>query len=341
MVNLLLALLMVVLLLPAYPAGAAQAKKRIIVIETMPVPVVLEHSSWFMDEMATLGYVAGQNTVFEVIKARGDKQLALSLLKEAMEEGKPDVVVTFATLASQAAYEALKGGKVPIVFAVVADPVGAGLIKQVGVPSGSNITGLVFTLFRKIKVDMAMRLLAERPPGRPVRFGIVHSSYPSARGDVRIYKKIAQSRSDLEFLTHEIPYKKMPQGLTAMLVDYQKGVDQLKTGVDFWWQVSGPLGEVEQSTALLLGTTSVPLIYGNTLKSVRDGALFTINANFQEGGCETARLVHAVLRGGDPGKIPVVPPQTFDLGVNLTTAMKLQIAIPSDIMTMAGERVYR
>jgi putative ABC transport system substrate-binding protein len=341
MARILLALLMAVFLLPANSVGAAQKKTRIVVIETMSVPVVQEHSRWFMDEMAKLGYVDGKNAVFEVIKARGDKKRAMNLLAEAMEKGEPDVVVTFATLASQAACETLKGSKIPIIFAVVSDPVGAGLVKQVGVPSGSNITGRVFTLFRKIKVDMAMRLLAQRPLGRPVRFGIIHSSYPSARGDVAKYQKIAKSRGGLKFVTHEITYRKMPQGLGAMLVDYQRAIEQLKERVDYWWQVTGPLGEVEESTALLLRTDAVPLLYGNTMQSVKNGALFTINANYREGGCETARLVHTVLKGSDPGKIPVVPPPTFDLGVNLSTALKLGIAIPSDIMTMAGERVYR
>jgi putative ABC transport system substrate-binding protein len=48
-----------------------------------------------------------------------------------------------------------------------------------------------------------------------------------------------------------------------------------------------------------------------------------------------------VLNGADPGSIPVVPPDNFDLGINLTTAMKLKIVIPSDLLTMAGERVFR
>ena len=223
---------------------------------------------------------------------------------------------------------------------MVADPVGAGIIKKVGVPSSTNVTGLAFSLFRKIKVDMAMRLLAPVKKGRKIRFGIVHSSYPSARGDVRIYREIARSRDDVELVTHEIPYNKMPIGLDSMLVDFKRGIDLLREKVDYWWQVSGPLGEVSQSTELLLKST-IPLAYGNTLSSVKAGALFTINPDFEKGGRETARLVSAVLRGSDPGKITVSAPRAFDLGVNISTALKMKIAIPSDIMAMAGKKVFR
>jgi putative ABC transport system substrate-binding protein len=341
MIRILFSLLLISLLLPISQCIAANTPKRIIIMETMPVPVVLEHSHWFKQEMQRLGYVPGKNAVFEVIKAQGDKQRAITQLKGAMKHGKPDVVVTFATLASQAAHEVLAGKKVPIVFAVVSDPVGAGLIKRLRVPSKSNITGLVFTLFRKVKVDMAMRLLAPGTNAGPLRFGVIHSSYPAARGDVEHYKKIAKAKPGLEFINYEIPYQKMPQGLDAMMDGYQKGINRLKGRVDYWWQVSGPLGEVEESTAMLLKAEPVPLIYGNTIESVKAGALFSINANYIEGGKETARLVDAVLNGADPGSIPVVPPDNFDLGINLTTAMKLKIVIPSDLLTMAGERVFR
>ena len=338
----LLAPLMAAFLLASFPtAGTPQEMPAIVVIETMPVPVILEHSRWFMKEMARLGYEDGRTATFKFIKAQGDKQRAARQLTSLLESMTPDAVVTFATLASQAACQVLKNTKVPVIFAVVSDPAGAGIIKKVGVPSRTNVTGLVFSLLRKTKVDMAMRMLTPVKKGRKIRFGIVHSSYPAARGDVRIYREIARSRDDVEFITHEIPYQKIPQGLETMLADFERGINLLRDKVDYWWQVSGPLGEISQSTELLLKTASVFLAYGNTLSSVKAGALFTINPDFEQGGRETAGLVSAVLKGGDPGEIPVLTPCTFDLGVNISTALKMKIAIPSDIMNMAGEKVFR
>ena len=91
------------------PCSAGDGKKRIIMIETMPVPVVLEHSRWFVKGMKDLGYENGKNVEIVILKAEGDRNRAITLLNKALSQGKPDLVVTFATLASQAAFKVLKG----------------------------------------------------------------------------------------------------------------------------------------------------------------------------------------------------------------------------------------
>ena len=316
-------------------------KKRIIVIETMPVPVVTEHLRWFMTGMKDLGYIDGVNADIVVLKAQGDRQRAVTLLKKELEARKPDLVVTFATLASQAAYEVLLGTSIPILFFVVSDPVGAGLIQEIGEPSGTNISGRVFTIFRDIKIDMTMRLVGQIIQDRPVRMGIVHSDYPSSMGDVKALKHLAESRTDIKFHSYKLNYRKMPAGLDAMLSNVVKGIQALESDVDYWWQLSGPLGEVERYTEIILKHSDKPIVYGNTLKSVRMGALLTVNPDFEAGGREAAMMAHSVLEGTNPAGIPVTAPTGFDLGVNLSTALKLGIAVPSDMIALAENHVYR
>ncbi len=330
-----------VALLGPGPIFAAEGKVRILVIETMPVPVVLEHSRWFQKGMEDLGYRNGVNAELIVYDAAGDRERAVAFLKKELQEGKPDLVVTFATLASQAAHQVLKGSDVPVVFAVVSDPVGAGLIEKVNAPTGANITGRVFTLFREIKINLAMRLLSQIRKGRPVRFGIIHSSYPSSRGDVKAFKQIAEGRKDVEFLSHEVEYKEMPLGLETMLAEAVKGVRELEGRVDYWWQPSGPLGEVKEYTEMLQKNSDLVIGYGNTMMSVEMGALMTVNPDFQEGGLEIARLADSILRGLNPAEVPVTAPESFSFGANLSTALKLGIAVPSDLMDLAAEHIYR
>lgn len=333
------AAIFIILLFSVSPASAEL--KRIIVIETMPVPVVLEHSLAFMAGMEELGYKNGENAEFLMIKAKGDKARAVSLLEKAVAEKKPDLVVTFATLASQAAHQVLKNSKVPIVFSVVSDPIGAGLIKEVGRPTGTNITGRIYTLFRETKVKLLMRLLKQKHGSNTIRLGVIHSDYPSSKGDIKTLKKIASQMEGVEFINYEFPYRKMPAGLDDMLAEYAKGISELEDKVDYWFQVSGPLGEVEDTIKVLVKAGKLPTAYGNTLRAVELGALMTVNPNFEEGGKEAARLAQKVLQGTDPGTIPVLAPENFDLGINLTTAMKLGIAVPSDMMTMAEGHIYR
>ena len=310
-------------------------------METMPVPVVTEHLRWFMTGIKDLGYVDGENAEIVVIKAQGDRQRAVALLKKELELRKPDIVAAFATLASQAAYEVLHGTSIPILFFVVSDPVGAGLIQKIGEPSGTNISGRVFTVFRDIKIDMTMRLAGQVVRGRPVRMGIIHSDYPSSMGDVKALKQLTESRKDIEFLSYKLVYRKMPEGLDAMLSDVVEGIQAIEPEIDYWWQPSGPLGEVEQYTETILEHSKKPIIYGNTLMSVRMGALLTVNPNFEAGGREAAMMAHSVLGGANPAEIPVIAPTGFDLGVNLSTALKLGIAVPSDMIALAEDHVYR
>jgi len=80
---------------------------------------------------------------------------------------------------------------------------------------------------------------------------------------------------------------------------------------------------------------------GQKMESVKLGALLHITPDLEAGGREAAKMVDAILKGADPGKIPVKPPAKFQLGINLTTALKLNIVVPPDILGLAGNHVYR
>ncbi|THB71842.1 MAG: hypothetical protein D6E12_00615 [Desulfovibrio sp.] len=314
---------------------------RIVLVETMEVPVVLEHAKWFLKEMEALGYVEGQSAEIVYIKADGNLDLAIERLQAADAEARPDIVATFATLASQAAWEVYGGSEVPIIFGVVADPVGAGIVEAVGEPSGTNITGLVYTLFRERKLEIAMKLARQVECGLPITFGIISSDYPSTVGDARAFQELAATDENVEFLVRQFSYQDMPDGLAGMLVDTRSALAELESEVDFWWQSPGPLAEVGEFTQVILEQSELPILYGNTLVAVESGALFTVSPDFEAGGREMARLAHEVLQGHDVGEIPVVMPVAFNLGVNLSTALELQIVVPPDILSLAGENVYR
>jgi len=149
-----LQLFLITLIIGLTSLGAAGDVKNVILIETMPVPAVLEHSRWFQFQLQEMGYEQNKNLKLTILKANGDRQLAEKLLKAELAGGNPDLVVTIATLASQTAAKFLKDTDVPILFFQVSDPVGAGLIKQINAPTGTNITGKVFTVNRDAKVEM-------------------------------------------------------------------------------------------------------------------------------------------------------------------------------------------
>lgn len=321
----------------------ANESKRLILMESMPIPSVLEHSKWFQLQMEDMGYIPGMNLELVILKAKGDRELAERLLSLELSKGNPnpDLVVTIATLASQAAAKLLKGKDVPILFFQVSDPIGAGLIKKINAPTGTNITGKVFTVSRNAKIEMLLRLLGQTAVPKPIRFGLIHSTYPSALGEIRELKKIEKGRADLVFVSYEIPYSRMPYGLPAMIEATRKAVSLLAGKIDFWIEPIDPLGETREYTYTLIQNSNIPIALGTKLYSMKNGALMHITPNLEASARETALMADQILNGKNPGQIPVTSPAKIDLGFNLTTTLNLGIVIPPDMLRLAGENVYR
>ena len=316
--------------------------KRVVVIVTMPVPACEAHLKWFITQLNDLGYKDRETMDLIVIRANGDQQYAEDELQKVMKTGEPDAVATIATLASQAALKVLKGMKVPIFFFQVSDPVGAGLIKKIGEPTGTNVSGRIFTVPREIRIGLVMRLVGQTiPKNKPIRFGYIHSTYPSAMGGFQELKSFENNRNNIRFESYPVTYEKVPQGVPAMLTAAKSGIHAISDKVDFWWEPQGPLGELHDYTHLLLDNSIIPIAMGQTLESVKAGALLHITPDLEASGREAAKFVDALLKGTDPGKIPVIPPSKFQFGINLTTALKLNIVVPPDILDLAGDHVYR
>lgn len=319
----------------------ANGVKRVILMETMPVSSVLEHSKWFQIQLKEMGYEKGKNLSLIILKANGDRALAEKLLSAELNKGDPNLVVTIATLASQTAVKLLRGKNVPILFFQVSDPVGGGLIKQINVSTGTNITGKVYTVSREAKIEMILRLIGQISGHKPIRFGFIHSTYPSSHGDLRELKKIDNLREDFVLVPYEIPYRKVPEGLPNMIEETKKAILTLKNKVDFWIEPLGPLGETQQYTQTLIEHSNAPIVFGTKLDSVKKGALMHITPNLKASARESALIADRILKGKNPGQIPITAPFKFDLGLNLATALKLKIVIPPDILKMAGENIYR
>jgi putative tryptophan/tyrosine transport system substrate-binding protein len=333
--------LFVIFFLFWFSSGVSGELKRVVVIVTMPVATCEAHLKWFVTQLNDLGYKNGSNMDLTIIRANGNRKYAEDELKKYLKDGKPDVVATIATLASQAALKVLKGSDVPIFFFQVSDPVGASLIEKIGVPTGTNVTGRVFNVPGEIRLNLASRLIGQTTSKRPIRFGYIHSTYPSAMGDIKELKEIVKKRTDFIFESYQVMYEKVPDGVPQMLANVKKGIQAISGKVDFWWQPQGPLGEINDYTQLLLKYSKIQVAIGNNQACVKKGALLHITPDLEASGREAAIFVDAILKGADPGEIRVTPPGKFQIGINLTTALKLNIVVPPDMLDLAGDHVYR
>jgi len=131
-------------LLAAPLAAEAQqtaSRRRIGVLFVLLSPAGKEAQA-FRQGLRDAGYVEGRDVVIEWRSANGD-YARLPQLAADLVERKVDVIVADTTPATQAAQRATS--TIPIVMAIVADPVGSGLVANLSRPGG-NITGLSIML---------------------------------------------------------------------------------------------------------------------------------------------------------------------------------------------------
>ena len=87
--------------------------------------------------------------------------------------------------------------------------------------------------------------------------------------------------------------------------------------------------------------SSHPIVYGVNMLSVAAGALCTLAADPVSTGQEIATIPESILEGVDPRTFSVEPASSFSFGVNVSTAIRLGVVIPPDLLASAGDQVYR
>lgn len=323
------------------PSGFCEPLKRVILIETMPVKAVLESTKWFKIQLTELGWVFEKNMDLLILTADGSREKAERELKAALAEVKADLVVSNATLASQVVANILRGTDIPQVFFTVGAPVKAGLIDKIGIATGRNITGKVKMLDPQVRLDIIAQLAKQSVDKSIIRFGYIYPTYPSSIGDLQKLRAIAETREDVQFKTFDLKYREVPAGTPVMLKEAIRGIQLLENQIDFWWESAGPLGETSDYTRTLLNYSSKPIIFGHRMESVKMGALVSFVVSLEANGRETAILADRILKGADAGTIPVTPPTAFHFGINLTTALNLNIPISPGLMELAGKNIFR
>src|SRR6266849_6319338 len=153
----------------------------------------------FRQGLRELGYIEGQNIAIEVQFANG-RVGQLPELAAKLVRLKLDVIVTPGTPASMAAKQATS--TIPIVFAGVADAVGAGLVGNFARPGG-NITGLT-----SISAELGgkrLELLKQVAP-KASRVAVLYN--PADRSNVLVFKQLQQSAPRLDLILQPLEVRK-------------------------------------------------------------------------------------------------------------------------------------
>ena len=280
-------------------------------------------SEWvaaFVQRLRVLGWIEGRTVAIEYRWAEGRDERYTELATEFVRL-KVDVIVVSGTPAVMAAKQATS--VIPIVFATAGDPVGNGLITSLARPGG-NVTGLAtlsadlagkrLELLRELVPDLR-RLAIMADIGNP--FSVLEL------GEVQTAAKTL----GLEVLTLEI----------RRAQDIMPAFDALKDRSEALYVCISPLASTNQIPINILAVGArLPTMHGSR-DYVEAGGLMSFGANYPDQFRRAADYVDKILRGAQPGNIPVEQPIKFDFVVNLITAKALGMTLPPTLLARADE----
>jgi len=277
----------------------------------------------FRQGLRELGYIEGQNATIEYRFAGGQVE-RLPELASDLARLKVDVIVASNTPSAIAAKAATS--TIPIVFAVVADAVGAGLISNFARPGG-NITGL--TSISSELSGKRLELLKEMVANAS-RLAVLYN--PSDRSNVLMLKELQESARLLGLIVHPLEVRAPGDfgGAFAAMSRERDSVLFVAAGVL-------TLEHRNRKALVDLATkTRLPAMWGHR-QFVEAGGLMSYAVNFYDQLRRAAIYVDKILKGAKPGDLPVEQPTRYELVINLKTAKALGLAIPQTLLQRADE----
>jgi putative ABC transport system substrate-binding protein len=276
----------------------------------------------FREGLRDLGWVEGRSVSIEHRDAEGQFD-RLRVLAGELVGLNVDVIVTVDTPPTQAAQQATR--RIPIVIAVSADPVGAGLVSSLAHPGG-NTTGL--SLLAPETDEKTLELLKEtlprtrrlaiifdpNNPGMMLRIKAMRAAAPKLA--VELQSIAALNSHDLAIALAAAAAKESPDALIVLSPIYAAYRNEV---VEFATKGRVPLSF---DTKGLAREPNALLSYG-----VDISALFRRAATF----------VDKILKGAKPADLPVEQPTKFEFVINLKTAKVLGLTVPPALVARADE----
>jgi putative tryptophan/tyrosine transport system substrate-binding protein len=274
----------------------------------------------FLEGMRDLGYIEGENVQYELRSAEGKVAERLRSITEELIAKDVDLIVVLATpLAKEMMHYA---PHVPIVMGASTDPVGMGVVSSLARPGG-NVTGFSIQVAPEIEAKR-LQLLKETAPTT---------------------SRVAYFAGKGEWDDNGEALKLAAKALGTIIVP----VEHSLTGHAEAFQAL----ENEHPDALIVGSfTSIsvkkqavfefanqwrlPIIYP-WREYIDAGGLMSYGVNLRDQYRRAADYVDKILKGANPGELPIQLPTNFELVINVKTAKAIGLQIPAQILAQAVE----
>jgi putative tryptophan/tyrosine transport system substrate-binding protein len=284
-----------------------------------PAAVALQHV--FRQALRELGWVEGQNLAFESRWAEGDLDRLRELAAELVRL-KVDLIAANGSNAIRAAQQATR--TIPIVMLGTTDPVGSGFIVSLARPGG-NITG-VSTLQADLNVKR-LELLQEAVPGLS-RVAVLSDTSSTVTRAMVSEKERAERALGVQLHILEVTDPSTLDAAFAAITQARAGALMVLPSLR--------LGAYGTQIVELVARTQLPAIYP-ARGYVEVGGLMSYAGHRAEMFQRGASYVDKILKGAQPGNLPVEQAMKFEFVINLKTAQTLGLIIPSPLLFQADE----
>ena len=275
----------------------------------------------FKQRLAELGWVAGGNIQFDVHFTTQNIERIRAGAAEIAASGA-ELIYVWSNPGLAAMKQATQ--TIPVIFVLVSDPVGSGLVANLARPGG-NITG-----FQNFESDIGgkwLELLKEPAPGVR-RVGVLYNQNIPINVE---FLRTAQAQSSLVGVTV------VPAELHDV-ADIERVVMEFAQESDSGLIVTpNPLNA--RNTEVIVGLAArlrLPAIYPFSLDPQK-GGLMSSGFDTIEQQREAATYVDRVLKGEKPADLPVQAPSKYQLVINLKTAKALGLNVPPQLQQRADE----
>jgi putative tryptophan/tyrosine transport system substrate-binding protein len=275
----------------------------------------------FLQAFERLGWKEGQNIQ---IAGRwgGGKDVEMRKYAEELVALAPDVVLAGGGTSVEVLLKTTR--TIPIVFAVVPDPVGAGFVERLSRPGGNatgfvmfeyNLCGKWLELFKEFAPSVT-HVAVLRDPGFAHgigQFAVIQAAAPSV--GIEVSPMDLREPSQIE------------RAIAGFAQSPNRGLIVAASGVG------------ATNVNLIIATAArykLPAVYIQRAFTAA-GGLISYGPNFDDQYRGAAAYVDRILRGEKPADLPVQTPRKYELVINLKTARALDLTMPSSLLARADE----
>jgi putative ABC transport system substrate-binding protein len=274
----------------------------------------------FLKGLRELGWIEGQTVVIEMRWGEGRIDEFPRIASELVAL-PVDVLVAWGPQVIRAAQQATP--TVPIVMAVVHEPVAFGFVKSLARPGG-NITGLSF---QDSELGTKRLELLKAIVPRMRRVALLWDLAGGGETGVRAMKASAHK---LGLATQVLEVRLQEDFGSAFAAARNQGAQAVI-------QIASPFLAVYRARLIELAAAHRLPMTCETKLFVAEGCLMAYGPDFSEMSHRAAAYVHKILNGAKPADLPVEQPTKFELVVNLKTAKALGLTIPQSLLQRADQ----